>query len=46
MLRLTLRPGAASALHGIDQPLCKDCFRKTDKLLQSRISDLRAKSTV
>lgn len=32
----------ASSVHGIDQPLCRDCFRKTDKLLQARILDLKS----
>lgn len=33
-----------NATLGIDQPLCRDCFKKTDKMLQSRIVTFREQS--
>jgi hypothetical protein len=34
----------ASAMHGIDQPLCKDCFRRTDRKLHSQIATLKTQA--
>ena len=31
----------ASEIHGIDQPLCRDCYKKTSKMLNSRIDTFR-----
>lgn len=34
----------ASALQGLDQPLCKDCYRRLEKSLHTLLADVKTKS--